>query len=53
MRLSLITDKNLQYRADYNNRPSNTIFFMSDIARTSVHLHCEFVSFICAGSLGN
>ena len=29
------TDKVLQYRADYNNRPSHTIAFMTVIASTS------------------
>ena len=44
-----------QYPVDYNNRPSNAISFMSDIAMTSGHLHCEFVcvSFIFADSSGN
>ena len=36
-------DKVLQYRADYNNRPSHTISFMSAIASTSGRLHFEFV----------
>ncbi len=33
----------LQYRADYNNRPSHSIVFMSDFVSTSGRLHCEFV----------
>ena len=37
------TDKIRQYRADYNNRPSNTMFFMPAITSTSGRLHCEFV----------
>jgi hypothetical protein len=37
------TDKIRQYRADYNNRPSNGISFMPAIASTSGRLHCEFV----------
>ncbi len=37
------TDKIRDYRADYNNRPSNSISFMSVVVRTSDHLHCEFV----------
>jgi hypothetical protein len=36
-------DKVRQYRADYNNRPSNAISFMPAIASTSGHLHSEFV----------
>ncbi len=38
-----VTDKILQYRADYNNRPSNSISFMSPVDITSDLLHCEFV----------
>ena len=37
------TDKIPQYRADYNNRPSNAISFMPAIASTSGRLHSEFV----------
>ncbi len=37
------TDKNLQYRDDYNNRSSNAIVFMSEIVSTSGRLHCKFV----------
>jgi hypothetical protein len=36
-------DKVRQYRAAYNNRPSNPISLMPAIASTSGHLHCEFV----------
>ena len=36
-------DKIRQYRADYNNRPSNAISFMPAIASTSGCLHSEFV----------
>ena len=36
-------DKFLQYRDDYNNRPSHSISFMSVIASTSGCLHGEFV----------
>ena len=36
-------DKILQYRADYNNRPSHAISFMSAIDSTSGRLHGEFV----------
>ena len=36
-------DEIRQYRADYNNRPSNAISFMPAIASTSGRLHCEFV----------
>ena len=36
-------DKVLQYRADYNNRPSHAISFMSAIDSTCGRLHCEFV----------
>ena len=38
-----VTDKIRQYRADYNNRPSNTISFIPAIGSTSGLLHCEFV----------
>ncbi len=34
-----VVDKVLQYRVDYNNRPSHTIVFMSDIGSTSGRLH--------------
>ena len=37
------TDKIRQYHTDYNNRPSNSISFMSDIASTSGRLHSELV----------
>ena len=37
------TDKIRQYRADYNNRPSNVISFMSSIVGTSGSLDSEFV----------
>ena len=36
-------DKILQYRADYNNRPSHAISFMPAIASTAGRLHSEFV----------
>ena len=36
-------DKIRKYRADYNNRPSSTVSFMSAIASTSDRLHSEFV----------
>ena len=36
-------DKIRQYRADYNNRPSNAISLMPAIASTSGRLHSEFV----------
>ena len=32
-----------EYRADYNNRPSNSISFMSAVASTSRRLHFELV----------
>ena len=37
------TDKILQYRDDYNNRPSHTISFIPTIVSTAGRLHCEFV----------
>ena len=47
-------DKIRQYRADYNNRPSNPISFMPAIASTSGRLHSEFgAPFILTGSSGN
>ena len=36
-------DKISQYRADYNNRPSKDISFMTVITSTSGCLHSEFV----------
>jgi hypothetical protein len=36
-------DKIRRYRADYNNKPPNTVSFMPDIASTSGRLHSEFV----------
>ena len=36
-------DKVIQYRADYNNRPSHVIAFMPAITSTSGRLHSEFV----------
>ncbi len=36
-------DKIRKYRTDYNNRPPNTVSFMSAIATTSGRLHGEFV----------
>ena len=38
-----VADKVLQYRDDYNNRPSHTIVFIPVITSTSGWLHCEFV----------
>jgi hypothetical protein len=37
------TDKIRQYRADYNNRPSNAFCFMPAIASTSGRFHSDFV----------
>ena len=41
--IDAITDKIRDYRADYYNRPSNDIAFMSVFVRTSYRLHCELV----------
>ena len=38
-----VVDKVLQYRTDYNNRPSHGISFMPVIVSTSGCLHIEFV----------
>jgi hypothetical protein len=38
-----VSDKIRAYRADYNNRPSNSISIMTAIASSSGRLHCEFV----------
>ena len=38
-----VVDKIRQYRSDYNNRPSNSISFMSSIVSTSGSLHRELV----------
>jgi hypothetical protein len=38
-----VTDEIRGYRADYHNRPFNTISFMSTVTRTFDHLHCELV----------
>ena len=47
-------DKNLQYRADYNNRPSHDISFIPDITTTSgvytVNL-CSFYFYRLIGKL--
>jgi hypothetical protein len=32
-----------EYRADYNNRPSNSISLMTAVATTSGRLDCELV----------
>ena len=41
-------------RADYNNRPSNSISFMPAVASTSGRLLCELVHiFVFADSSGN
>ena len=40
------TDKIRQNHTDCNNRPSNTISFMTVIPSTSDRLHCEFVSLL-------
>ena len=48
-------DKIRQYRADYNNRPSNAISFMPAIASTSGRVHivnlCVFYSYQLIGKL--
>ena len=36
-------DKIRDYRADHNNRPSNSFSFMPAVVSTSGHLHCELV----------
>ena len=38
-----VPDKVLQYRADFNNRPSHVITLIPDISRTSGRLPIEFV----------
>ena len=38
-----VSDEILQYRTDYNNRPSDLISFIPPVDGTSDHLHCEFV----------
>ena len=38
-----VPDKIRDYCADYDNRPSNTIDFMTAVANTFELLHCEFV----------
>ena len=45
-------DKIRQYRADYNNRPSNAISFMPALASTSGRLHSEFVRFLFYRPIG-
>ena len=42
----VVTNKIRDYRADYNNRPSNSISFMPAVASTSSRLHCELVRII-------
>ena len=46
-------DKIRDYRADYNNRPSNAISFMPAVASTSGRLHCEFVRSQLKSKVGN
>jgi hypothetical protein len=46
-------EKIRQYRADYNNRPSNAISCMPAIASMSGRLHSEFVRLLFLGSSGN
>ena len=36
-------DKILQYRTDYNNRPSHTTSSIPTVPSTTDHLHCEVV----------
>jgi hypothetical protein len=36
-------DRISEFRADYNNCPSNSISSMPTVARTSARLHCELV----------
>jgi hypothetical protein len=47
-----VVDKIRQYRADYNNRPPNSISFMSPIGSTSGCLHSEFYSFYSYSLIG-
>ena len=35
MSLSMSSDKIRNYRADYNNRPSNVVSFMADVVGSS------------------
>jgi len=37
------TEKIREHHADYNNRPSNVISFMTAVTTTSDRLHCELV----------
>ena len=46
-------DKVLDYRDDYNNRPSNSISFMPAVASTPGHPHCELWRMLFADSSGN
>ena len=39
----VVVDTIIQYRTDYNNRPSHNISLMSAIVSTSGRLHGEFV----------
>ena len=36
----------LQYRADYNNRPTYAISFMTAVTSTSDRLHCDLVQLL-------
>ena len=48
------TDEIRDYSADFNNRPSNVISFMSVVPITSDRLHCELVRILFfADSSGN
>jgi len=46
-------DKILQFRANYNNRPSHAISFMPAIASTTGRLHCEFVRLLFLQTLNS
>ena len=39
----VVPDKIRDYRADYNNRPSNVIPFIPPVPNISGRLHCELV----------
>ena len=41
-----VAEKIREYRADYNNCPSNSISFMSAVTNTSGSLHCELLRII-------
>jgi hypothetical protein len=45
-------DKIRKYRAEYNNNPPNSIFFIPAIPSTSGRIHSDFVRLLCSSGFG-